>query len=300
MPADDTDFDFSSDRGNNPRLLEIIRLDQRRDEARRAEMSTAIGLKGPIWDELAELDGVVRYDRPHLGVLRSAIYYLWKYLPRHMGSPDRFSTYYVMGLTVGVDTDRLGPNDPQRKFIRRMSVEQCLALAKALLEDPGGNPSRFNPLALLHRSGSHVKEAVVLAGLIQRHIEDESGRHVLVYTMALHDKWAQDDAQREQKRKDWEKARKAKEATSHIERTERDYDELEALARRFGRRHAENHMAHKADEFLPYPYRCGVGGCRFVSAVESGLHAHLVSKHQKDNKDLDRWVILLLAPDETS
>ena len=130
MPADDTDFDFSSDRGNNPRLLEIIRLDQRRDEARRAEMSTAIGLKGPIWDELAELDGVVRYDRPHLGVLRSAIYYLWKYLPRHMGSPDRFSTYYVMGLTVGVDTDRLGPNDPQRKFIRRMSVEQCLALAR--------------------------------------------------------------------------------------------------------------------------------------------------------------------------
>lgn len=134
------------------------------------------------------LGGVDIYERPHIGMLRSAVYHLWDSLPREVRG---FNTYSVMGLICGVDVDALrgpsrawvagerDPNDPTL-YMRRMSIEQCAEIADAVLNEPSGIPSRFNPKALLHICAICSIDGHEWARLIEQHINDPGQRHVLV------------------------------------------------------------------------------------------------------------------------
>lgn len=139
------------------------------------------------------IGGVDIYERPHIGMLHSAVYHLWDSLPREIKG---FSTYNVMGLICGVDVEahrrpsmgrdwdpsvagERDPNDPTL-FMRRMSIEQCAEIADAVLYAPPGIPSQFNPKALLHVCAWSLKTPHEWARLIEQHINEPDQRHVLI------------------------------------------------------------------------------------------------------------------------
>lgn len=221
----------------------------------------------------------VRQVRPDLGCLHSGIYHLWNSLPRKMGSPDVYNTYTIMALACGEDIESLPHDDPRRKFIRRMTVEQCLMIADAVLEDPGGNPSRFNPLALLHRGSSHIKLAQSWATVIRFHIKNQHLRHLLVEACIHEDRRIQAE-RREAARIRAEKRRAVKrEEALRQERQKRHRirTDVTYVTRRYGKRHGENLRAHLEGRSLPYPYRCTV--CGFITSNEHGMRAHVTGKH---------------------
>ena len=139
------------------------------------------------------IGGVDIYERPHIGMLHSAVYHLWDSLPREVRG---FKTYNVMGLICGVDVEdyrrpsrdmdwdplvvgERDPNDPTL-FMRRMSIEQCAEIADAVLNEPSGIPSRFNPKALLHICAICSIDGHEWARLIEQHINEPDQRHLLV------------------------------------------------------------------------------------------------------------------------
>lgn len=217
-----------------------------------------------------------KFTRPDLGYLHSGIYHLWNCLPRRMGSPDVYNTYTIMALACGEDIEGLPHDDPRRKFIRRMTVKQCLMIADAVLEDPGGNPSRFNPLALLHRGSSHIKPALAWARVIRFHINHQHLRHLLVEACIHEDRRIQAERREALKKKAAEKRQDA----VRYQITEQEARRRHAvghMTRKHGRRHGENLRAYLEGRSLPYPYRCTV--CGFITKHEDGLRAHVAGKH---------------------
>lgn len=63
--------------------------------------------------------GVNIYERPHIGMLHSAIYHLWRSLPREVRG---LRTYNVMGLICGVDIEE------HRSFLRHQLANRWLEL----------------------------------------------------------------------------------------------------------------------------------------------------------------------------
>lgn len=132
--------------------------------------------------------GVDIYAHPHIGMLHSAVYYLWECLPREIkGIP----TYNVMGLICGVDVEGIrgpsnnpllagerDPSDPSL-FMRHMTIEQCAEIADAVLNAPSGIPSRFNPKALLHVCAWSLRGPHEWARRIEQHINDPDQRNRL-------------------------------------------------------------------------------------------------------------------------
>ncbi len=234
-------------------------------------------------DSTADTSGTDTWVRPHLGYLRSGIYHLWDSLPRRMGSPDVYSTYYVMALACDVDLEGLPYEDPKRKFIRKMTTEQCLMIAEAVLEDPGGNPSRFNPLALLHRGSSHIKSAQSWATVIRLHVKHQHLRHLLVEACVHMNTQAEARRVAEEKKAARLAAEKRQDAVRYeVQRQETQRRHQTRIAvghmtRQHGRRHGENLRAYLEGHSLPYPYRCTV--CGKITKHEDGLRAHVAAKH---------------------
>jgi hypothetical protein len=240
-----------------------------------------------------ETDFDLRWVGPHLGYLRSGIYHLWNSLPRRMGSPDVYSTYSVMALACGVDLEGLSSDDPKRKFIRKMTAEQCLMIADAVLEDPGGNPSRFNPLALLHRGSSHITLAQSWATAIRLHVKHEHQRHLLVEACVHMNTQAEARRVVEEKEAQRLAAEKRRDAADRLETQRRHQARMaiRACSGRHGRRHAENLRAYLNGDSLPYPYRCTV--CGKITKDVYGLGMHVADKHDQTlGRDVEAEIMI--------
>ena len=250
------------------------------------------------------LGGVDIYERPHIGMLHSAVYHLWDSLPREVKG---FSTYNVMGLICGVDVEahrrpsrgrawdpsvagERDPNDPTL-FMRRMSIEQCAEIADAVLYAPPGIPSRFNPKALLHICAWSLKTPHEWARLIEQHINEPDQRHVLVDKITEENEAKQADLIHRKRLthaprvdvpiKTYTEGRSLEAFKAFVKHEEeaaarkaaRKAKKREAINRKSNlERQKDNAYAASMGDRLPFPFACAK--CGFLAERTSHLYGH--------------------------
>ena len=256
------------------------------------------------------LGGVDIYERPHIGMLHSAVYHLWRSLPREVRG---FSTYNVMGLICGVDVEshrgpskwdpsvaeERDPNDPTL-FMRRMSIEQCAEIADAVLNEPSGIPSRFNPKALLHICAICSIDGHEWARLIEQHINEPDQRHVLVALISEKEEAKRPDPIHRKRLtgaprvdvpiKTYTDGRSLETFKAFVKREEDEAARKaaqKAKRRRWKRlkrkeeRRKENAYEASLGNRLPFPFACAK--CGFLTN-----HTDLLWDHVRECRDVDR------------
>ena len=207
---------------------------------------------------------------PNIALLHQATHFLWASLPHNMKG---YTAYGVMGLACGVDVVDVVEGDPNHvsaHFMRNMTLDQCAEIAMAVLEDPGGIPSRFNPLALLHQCSSHLHNSRYWAELICVHIHDPDRGYELYNVFAKIDRASAVESARVVEKK---RVIKQEQETALVEKGARKRD-LQ------GHRKAENSRAAEEGRSLPYPHVCPEPLCKFVTAEACSIRAHIEAKHE--------------------